>query len=398
MATKICIVGGKLQGMEAAYLSGKAGYTTVLMDKKPCVPASTLVDEFLRVDVVEEQSAALKAISNSDAVLPALEDSAALKALSKLCNEAGVSLMHDSKAYAVTSSKEAFARFCKENGVPIPEIPRCPSFPAIVKPVNGSGSRGVSLVRDNAELNAAIGCLKGQGAGYIVQEYAPGHFLSLELLGLRGSPLPIQVTSLEFDESYGCKRVIAPCPLGGEALKGTIEQGKRVAEGLRLTGLTDIQTVLTAGRVETIEANARLPSQTPTAVYHSTGVNMVELMASLFTDRSLPRAAMGSARAVIYQHLLLEGRKLKVTAEHALSSACGMRVEKGFYGADEAITNLPNESAGRGVATLITSGASLKEAKGRMEEAVKSIASDYRATVEDISPWGMESAYDAIDA
>jgi pyrrolysine biosynthesis protein PylC len=398
MAITICIVGGKLQGMEAAYLSAKAGFRTVLLDKNPCVPASTLVDEFFRIDVVEEQSATRRLLSDADMVLPALEDAFALEALQRLCHEAGVKLMHDPSAYATTSSKEAFARFCRSSGIPSPNVSLHAPFPAIVKPVNGSGSRGVSLVRDKAELDAATGRLKAQGSGYLVQEYAPGHFLSLEVLGLRGSPLPLQVTSLEFDESYGCKRVIAPCPLGVEAARGTVEQGRRVAKGLMLTGLTDVQTVLRGDKVETIEANARLPSQTPTAVYHSTGMNIVELIVSLFTNDSLPQVALGSTMAVIYQHLLLEGGKLKVTAEHALSDASGMRVEKGFYGVDEAITNLPRESAGRRVATMIVRDVSLKEAKGRMEEAVKSIASDYRATVKDVSPWGMESAYDAIDA
>ncbi len=396
MAPTICIVGGRLQGMEAAYLSGKAGFRTILVDKASSVPALTLADEFYKIDVVNEPAAALKVISETDAVLPALEDTNALKALQRLCMKAEVRFMQDSKAFTTTCSKEVFARFCKRNDMPFPKISHSLSFPVIVKPVNGSGSRGISFARDKAELEAASNHLKEQRSRYIVQEYASGYFLSLELIGMGGSPLPLQVTCLEFDESYGCKRVIAPCTLESAA-KGTISQGKKLVEGLNLTGLTDIQTVLRRNRVETIEANARIPSQTPTVVYHSTGVNMVELLFRLFTENSLPPIALHNAKAVIYQHLILEGSKLKVTAEHALSDASGIGIEKQFYSVDEAITNFSHKCNGKRVATLIAIDSSLAKAKARMEETVKSISSDYSATIEDTSPWGIKSAYDEID-
>jgi pyrrolysine biosynthesis protein PylC len=132
----------------------------------------------------------------------------------------------------------------------------------------------------------------------------------------------MQVTCLEFDEGYGCKRVIAPWPYEYKAIKETLALGEKVVEGLHLTGLTDVQVVVREdGRVEIIEANARLPSQTPTVVYHSTGVNMVELLADLFLRERLPSYEPKHEKVVIYQHVLIKDGKLKIVAERELSNA-----------------------------------------------------------------------------
>lgn len=36
---RLCIVGGALQGMEAVFLASKAGYETVVIDRRPDAPA-----------------------------------------------------------------------------------------------------------------------------------------------------------------------------------------------------------------------------------------------------------------------------------------------------------------------------------------------------------------------
>jgi len=391
---RLCVVGGKLQGMEAVYLAKKAGLETILIDRRRNPPASALADETHMVNVVKDYSTAKVIFRYSDVVLPALEDAEALSAVERACRKLGVPYMQDNAAFAVTSDKSAFMRFCDRNGMPYPKISPQASFPVIVKPVSGSGSRGVRLARNSAELERVQRDVKEEGGGFLVQEYASGYFLSLELLGLEGIPQPMQVTCLEFDESYGCKRVLAPWPYEDEIIRDTVTLGERLVRGLSLTGLTDLQVVVRGKRVEIIEANARLPSQTPTAVYYSTGVNMVKLLVELFAKKRLPDYRPKGEKVVIYQHVHIMYGKLKVVAEHELSDASGMRIEKGFYGVDEAVTNLSSKG---GVATLIVSDVSYRRAKERMEEAVKSIASDYKVPIEDKSPWGVSNFYDEIN-
>ena len=44
---KVAIIGGKLQGLEAAYLAGKADWDVTIIDRVPGVPAAGLCQQFL---------------------------------------------------------------------------------------------------------------------------------------------------------------------------------------------------------------------------------------------------------------------------------------------------------------------------------------------------------------
>ena len=71
------IVGGNLQGVEAAYLARKAGWEVRVVDRKPRVPASDLGDSFAQVDVTVENNLAA-VFGDVDFIIPALENDNAL--------------------------------------------------------------------------------------------------------------------------------------------------------------------------------------------------------------------------------------------------------------------------------------------------------------------------------
>ena len=51
---KVAIIGGKLQGVEAAYLAGKAGWDVTIIDRVPDVPASGLCHQFLLAEITTQ--------------------------------------------------------------------------------------------------------------------------------------------------------------------------------------------------------------------------------------------------------------------------------------------------------------------------------------------------------
>ena len=51
---RVAIVGGKLQGVEAAFLAHEAGWEAALIDKKSSLPASGLCRSFYQCDVVKD--------------------------------------------------------------------------------------------------------------------------------------------------------------------------------------------------------------------------------------------------------------------------------------------------------------------------------------------------------
>jgi pyrrolysine biosynthesis protein PylC len=193
----------------------------------------------------------------------------------------------------------------------------------------------------------------GSSEEWVVQEFVQGPSYSIEVLGLPGCYIPLQVTDLQMDEHYDCKRVLAPTDLP-EALIADFERiSISLAEALALAGLMDVEVILQDNLLKVLEIDARLPSQTPTAVYWSSGLNMVRLLADIFLKKNvnLPEDLKG-AKAVIYEHIKVSPNSLEVAGEHIMSGSAPLRVEQQFFGADEAITNLtPGENDW--VATLI---------------------------------------------
>jgi pyrrolysine biosynthesis protein PylC len=197
------------------------------------------------------------------------------------------------------------------------------------------------------------------------------------VISRKGVGQPLQVTGLEFDEKYGCKRVYAPADVPSRVQERMKMIGMEIVLNLRLNGLIDVQALLKGRTPRVNEMNARLPSQTPSVVYQSTKINMAELLIGLFLeDRMAPVAhsVTHSPRAVVYQHVKILGNELRVQGEHVMADASGLRLEKDFLGADEAITNLelgvdPNNR----VATLIVKSYDLASALKKMEEAVANI-------------------------
>lgn len=405
---RLLIVGGKLQGTEAAYLAGKAGWETVLVDRREAPPAAGLAGAHIVADITADEARARSLVTACDAVLPACEDEPTLAWLADRVPGWGVPLLFDLDAYRVTASKLASRCLFAELGVPRPgDWPAC-GFPAVVKPSSASGSEGVVVVHDEDELAAARRELERGGHDVVVEEYVAGPSLSLEVLAWGGRAIPLQVTGLEFDAAYDCKRVVAPvgeaaageappvgpggacdweCAVAPGVLDALDAAGVQIAEGLGLNGLMDVEVMVSGPEPRLLEIDARLPSQTPTAVYWSSGLNIVELLAQTVLRGGPPAVDRTAARACVYQHVRAARGILEVLGEHVMSASGPLRLIPGFFGADEALTDY---ASGRDewAATLIVAAESALEARARAAAVVAELArcEGLRATPEDGLP------------
>lgn len=398
-------MGGRLQGTEAVYLAEKAGISTLLVDRAPNTPAAGLADAHVVLDVIADQARTGALVRSCDAILPACEDLATLTWLADRAPAWGVPLLFDLAAYRVTCSKQASWRLFDQLGVARPAPwPDC-GFPAVVKPDGASGSEGVTLARNGEDLAAARTALAAAGHEAVVEAYVDGPSVSLEVLGWNGVVVPLQVTALEFDAGYDCKRVLAPvgeraaadsgragaraATSGGRVgdrdweralepgtLRVLADVGERLASGLGLQGIMDVEVLLRDdGEPLVLEIDARLPSQTPSAVFWSSGVNLVELLAETAHRGAPPAPDCAPRRACVYQHVRAVDGRLEVVGEHALATARPLRRLQGLGGADEALTDR-GASPRSWVATLITTGATLDEARARGTRAIEALAAE----------------------
>ena len=361
-AFKIAVIGGKLQGTESVYLAKKAGFYSILIDKRERVAASGLCDEFICADITKPDSYLIKVLKNADLVLPAMENDLTLDAIHKLTEKYNLNTAFDFNAYRISSSKFSSDQLFHNNNIPVPAyFPDCKS-PYIVKPSVSSGSEGVKRIQTKQEVEEF---LKNVPAGevWIAEEYLTGPSYSIEVIGKPGAYKTYQITEIHMDEVYDCNQVTCPCPNTAEQKRGFAAIAVKLAELVSLNGIMDVEVIDDEGVFKVLEIDARIPSQTPTAVYHSTGVNFVSELARLFGGKWDYADIVNdklTERYASYEHYYAENGRIKCLGEHIMSGAGPLGLYSNYLSSDEVITDYKEgDTLFRG--TFINSGKTLEE-------------------------------------
>jgi pyrrolysine biosynthesis protein PylC len=335
------------------------------------VPASNLGDTFVQVDVTVEKDLE-GTLGDVDFIIPTLEDDNALKSLTRWSHNTGAPLAFDPKAYAISSSKLKSTRLFKEIGLPIPMAwPQC-EFPVVAKPDQGSGSKEVRIFQDLDSLKNGFSP-EFPPPGWVLEEFLDGSQHSLEVIGRPGNYRALQVTDLYVDRDFDCKRVIAPSNLPVNLIAEFEELSLEIAGALNLHGIMDVEVIFSRGEFRVLEIDARLPSQTPTAVYWSTNQNMVGLLGDLYTTSKDDFPPVGaSLRGAVYEHIHVSGDGLKMSGEQIMTEGGSLDLLEDFFGADEAITNFESDKD-PWVATLIFCGENRREACEKRNRSIEEI-------------------------
>lgn len=373
MSFRLGILGGGLQGTEAAALSRWAGWETVLADGRAAPPARDLAWRFVHSEIKDFRDLD-QAFGDCDLLLPACEDLPTLKLVSDWRRRGGLPVAFDLEAYLISQDKAASKDLFLAAGVPTPlswsaagSSGSAAGYPLIAKPVSLSGSRGVSFLESPADLQRLFP--DGDLRGWVVEEYCDGPSYSLEVTGRPGGYQGWQTTALEMDEVYDCRQVWAPADLSADEDEELRRISLSIARALNLTGLMDVEVILSPQGFRVLEIDARLPSQTPTVVYWSSGENLIARLANLFGFNPPGRPPFEGAapRGVIYEQVVVDSEGCRLAGEHVISAAGPLSLRQDFFGADWALTDY-RPGQGRWVAILITIAASQAEARERRLE------------------------------
>ena len=372
------LVGGLLQGIEAAYLAREAGYQVTVIDRDPQAPALALAHQACVFDIQEEPDRFRRLLSGVDAVLPATEDSSTLDFLAETCPAAGVTFLHDTAAYAVSSSKIRSNRFFASHGIPVPEKwPHC-RFPVIVKPSMSSGSHGLQVVPSRDTLDAVLPQLTARYGEMVVEAYHSGPSLSLEVIARQGAGVGYLVTELEFDAKLDCKRVYAPSRLSPGLNQKFETICLDIARHLKLNGLMDVEVMADPEREElfVLEIDARFPSQTPIAVYHASNINLLEEWVKV-QGRGQPLQPPAARPGCAWlEHWSVSDSRLEVIGETSLLPWSGIRVwpDGEFFGATVALTDY-EEGKAAFKSTLVFTGADWATVAEKRQRCLERITS-----------------------
>ena len=340
--SRLIIVGGKLQGTEVLYLAKKAEVFTVLVDKNPLAIGSKMCDEFSCIDIIKTPLLFVKIIKKGDLVLPALENQEVLEALEQLSKEYGFILGFDLKSYNITSSKFLSDKLFRECGLPVPLYYPEGKAPYIVKPDNASGSQGVQYFNGNKELELFLAKTKDR-KNLIIQEYLKGPSYSIEIIGKPGNYRTYKITQIHMDEVFDCKMVTAPCRLTCEQETKFSNMAICIAKNLQLHGIMDLEIIDDGDNFKILEIDARIPSQTPTVVYHSSGINLIKELMDLYSVGKFTSDKADKNYSSSFEHYLIKDGIVSSHGEHVMGESKPLQLEDNAFGADELISDYYND-------------------------------------------------------
>ncbi|SES78149.1 pyrrolysine biosynthesis protein PylC [Methanococcoides vulcani] len=304
--TTICLIGGKLQGFEVSYLARKAGMNVVLIDRNEKPLIRNVVDGFFCFDVIQEPERFIGISRNVDAIIPVNENLNTLNFIRNISCKLDCPVLFDFDAYHISMDKNRSKEYFVSIGVPTPDD-RPSQPPYFVKPPCESSSIGTSIIYDDSGL-------EGIDPTMMIEEYLEGDVVSLEIIGDGKHFAVVKETKVHIDDTYDCHMIT---PIDHDPEFRQISHS--LAANLNLKGIMDVEAIASDRGLKVLEIDARFPSQTPTAVYHSSGINLVEMLMQAFTEGVTEIEKAPEKGYCIFEHLLLKDGELVPVGEHVLS-------------------------------------------------------------------------------
>lgn len=333
---KIVIVGGKLQGTEAAYLGKKAGFEMVLIDADPKAPAQKLCDKFICGDILMDDPAIMRELDSADMLLPTMENDAVLERLAYLSEQHSYVLAFDPAAYSISSSKRRSDQLFAQRHIPCPRYYPEGKLPYIAKLDSESGSHGLRYFAEQAEFDAFAAANRDK---YIIQEYLDGPSYSMEIIGKPGRYRTYEVTQIFVDEGYDCNLAAAYRTLEPEKKHQMEAAVLEIADAVQLHGIMDLEVVDHNGVMKVLEVDARLPSQTSIAVYHATGMNYIRELYDLFCRGGFQSEQADRGRFCSFGHYLVEDGTITSPGEHIMAEGGLLDYKRDITDAAEVLTD-----------------------------------------------------------
>jgi hypothetical protein len=247
---------------------------------------------------------------NDGVYIIAPETGQTLQSLVQLVSQTGkLTLNCEASAIRKVSDKTVLWENLRKNGLHAPEmmafdvdsglvevksaIKSKSSYPVVFKPADGVSCSGLSIVKEGAQIEAAIAKIRAESAGqrFIVQEFIRGEAVSVSLLCTGAESLAIslnkqniQLATPEVASSYEGGVVPFDHPLKHEAF--TLAK-KVVGSSAGLRGYVGVDLVLAEDKPFVVDVNPRLTTSY-VGLSRVAGLNVAEAMVNAVLKSKLP--------------------------------------------------------------------------------------------------------------
>ena len=287
--------------------------TTLLDSRLSALSAPLEAERVVPVSSLEEADAAVRKIAAEDVdavYVIAPESEGVLQSLVAIVERTGTqSLNCNSAAIGKVADKSFLHEHVKKMGLPTPrslkfsihdeaeEVSQSISerigFPAVIKPLDGVGCAGLSLVLDKNDVAGAIAKAREESAGefLLAQQFIKGVPVSVSVMSTDQEALPISLNKQDISlrmpnsaSSYDGGTV----PLDSSLKRKAFLVAKRVVESLHgLRGYVGVDLVLNQSKAFVIEVNPRLTTSY-VGLRKVAPFNLAEAMLNSVLERKLP--------------------------------------------------------------------------------------------------------------
>ena len=220
MAKKLLILGGNVLSCEIVRQAKAMGLYTIVTDwyDTQRSPAKLLADEYW-MDSIEDYDTLLWKIRewHIDGIITGFTDSYLLP-YQHLCELAGLPCYGTKEQFEILTNKDKYKALCREYGVPtIRQYDLCDSdicYPVLVKPVDGSGSRGITICNNFDELRMAVNAaeVSSKRGKYIIERYMDGREATVFWLFIDGGYYLAAIGNRHVKQNQGDD--VIPLPVG----------------------------------------------------------------------------------------------------------------------------------------------------------------------------------------
>ena len=159
---RLLILGGMRFSCEIVKIAREMGVYTIVADYNRIEdsPGKQIADEAVDLSVIDVEAVVDYVKSNSiDGVFVGFNDML-LPYYAEICEKCGLPCYGTKEQFETLISKDKYKALCRQFGVPtIPEYDltdQSIEYPVLVKPVDSSGSRGISICHNREELSIAV--------------------------------------------------------------------------------------------------------------------------------------------------------------------------------------------------------------------------------------------------
>ena len=385
---RIMVLGASYLQVPLLQEAKKLGYYVAVLDMNPEAIGIQYADEFFNVSTIDVE--AILQVANEfkpDGIVTAATDMP-MRAIGKVNDELKLNGIGYEVAINATDKFEMIKKF-KEYNVPSPWFIHVSNeadlekeknsieYPCIMKPVDSSGSRGVSLINSYEELCETFDYSKKHAKnGVLIEEYMQGNEISVEVLIQDSNINIITITDKITSGSPHFVELghIQPTSLPRKIVNQVYEVVNKAIKAIGITdGAAHVEIMVTENGPKLIELGARLGGDFITShlVPLSTGVNMLENVIKISCGEKINCKKKFNKVAIVKFLKFENGILESVSGVEETLNIKGVKEAKILRIIDEEIGNLESSTDRDGY--IIIQASSRKKAEKIYKKALKKI-------------------------